>query len=412
MGKKAPAVPGYSLGDVLGEGTLASTRLGRPDDESRDLVAVKTVRKDHPRFQEEGLRREVAILERLKHPRVVKLVELVEDDEAFHLVEELGAGGEMFERILELGSFCEADAVHLIHQIVQGATYLHSQGVVHRDLKPENILMMGSTPNTDEYMRIKICDFGLSAMRRAEAEDGWAGTGMQIIAGTQSYMAPEIFLLGTMADQADGHDTMSSLDENQDMRVALARDAFQRALDQNEAIAHDGKVCMKPTYGEHCTAAVDIWAIGVIFFVMLRGEFPFEEDDHQIVKICSGQFEMNSGWDAISQQSQLFTRRCLCSNYKTRPTGPQLLEDVLFLNDALPRDNLDHVPLLRRHAATKHDHVAGKSVRSAIRLQNLGAKSAVNVIRSVRRGAFHMLLLWRCLSFLDRIRWLQTYTHE
>jgi len=382
--KKAPKVAGYSLGDVLGEGTFASTRLGRPDDESRELVAVKTVRKDNPRLQEEALRREVAVLERLNHPRCVKLIELVEDDEAFHIVEELGAGGEMFERIIELGSFCEADAVHLIHQIVQGVTYLHSHGVVHRDLKPENILMMGSTPNTDEYMRIKICDFGLSAMRRAEAEDDWA-KGMQIIAGTQSYMAPEIFLLCTAADEAgdsDGHDTLSSLDKNQDMRAALAREAFQRALDAKEAIAHDGKVLMKPTYGEHCTAAVDIWAIGVIFFVMLRGNFPFEEDDHQIVKICCGQYEMNSGWDAISQQSQLFTRRCLTANFKMRPTGPQLLEDALFQNDDLPRDNLDHVPLLRRHAAAKHDHVAGKSVRSAIRLQKIGAKSAVNVFRS------------------------------
>ena len=79
-----------------------------------------------------------------------------EDETAIHMVEELGAGGELFDRIIELGKFSEADAVHLIHQVVDGVQYLHSMGCIHRDLKPENLLMVGRTPGTDEYLQLKI----------------------------------------------------------------------------------------------------------------------------------------------------------------------------------------------------------------------------------------------------------------
>ena len=56
-----------------------------------------------------------------------------------HLVEELASGGELFDRIIELGLFCEKDAVHLIHQVFDGIQYLHTHGMIHRDLKPENM---------------------------------------------------------------------------------------------------------------------------------------------------------------------------------------------------------------------------------------------------------------------------------
>jgi serine/threonine protein kinase len=77
-----------------------------------------------------------------------------------HLVEELASGGELFDRIIELGHFSEKEAVHLIHQVFDGIQYLHTHGMIHRDLKPENLLMVGKEPGTEEYMMLKICDFG------------------------------------------------------------------------------------------------------------------------------------------------------------------------------------------------------------------------------------------------------------
>ena len=126
------------------------------------------------------------------HPRCIKLLEVREDDEAIHLVEELAGGGELFDRIIECGQFSEKDAVHLVHQVFDGIQYLHTHGIIHRDLKPENLLMVGSEPDTQEYMMLKICDFGLSAQRsEAKTPEQWKRT-LQQFCGTQDYLAPEV----------------------------------------------------------------------------------------------------------------------------------------------------------------------------------------------------------------------------
>ena len=52
--------------------------------------------------------------------------------------------------------------MHLIHQVFDGIQYLHTNGMIHRDLKPENLLMVGRDPGTEEYMMLKIADFGLA----------------------------------------------------------------------------------------------------------------------------------------------------------------------------------------------------------------------------------------------------------
>jgi serine/threonine protein kinase len=107
----------------------------------------------------------------INHPRCIALIEVRKDDKAVHLVEELGSGGELFDRIIELGHFTEKDAVHLIHQVFDGIQYLHTHGMIHRDLKPENLLMVSRTPNTEDYMTLKIADFGLSAQRSETKSD-------------------------------------------------------------------------------------------------------------------------------------------------------------------------------------------------------------------------------------------------
>lgn len=69
-------------------------------------------------------------------------------------------GGELFDRIVEKGSYTEKDASGLIRQVLEAVDYMHDQGVVHRDLKPENLLYYSS----DEDSKIMISDFGLSKM--------------------------------------------------------------------------------------------------------------------------------------------------------------------------------------------------------------------------------------------------------
>ena len=89
-------------------------------------------------------------------------------------------GGELFDRIVEKGSYTEKDAADLIKQVLSAVHYMHESGVVHRDLKPENLLYH----SPDEDSKIMISDFGLSKM-----EDSGI---MATACGTPGYVAPEV----------------------------------------------------------------------------------------------------------------------------------------------------------------------------------------------------------------------------
>ena len=81
------------------------------------------------RFQgkEESLYGEISVLRRLIHPNIVQLVETFEDKSTVYLVMELVTGGELFDRIVEKGSYTEKDAADLIRQVLDAVDYMHSQ---------------------------------------------------------------------------------------------------------------------------------------------------------------------------------------------------------------------------------------------------------------------------------------------
>ena len=89
---------------------------------------------------------------------IVELVNVYEDKQSVHLVMELCAGGELFDRIIAKGHYTERAAASLLRTIMQIIHTFHSMGVIHRDLKPENFLML----NKDENSPVKVTDFGLS----------------------------------------------------------------------------------------------------------------------------------------------------------------------------------------------------------------------------------------------------------
>ncbi|KER30771.1 hypothetical protein T265_13102, partial [Opisthorchis viverrini] len=115
--------------------------------------------------------------------------------------------GELFDRIVQKGSYTERDASSLIKQVLLATEYMHSRGVVHRDLKPENLLYYSQ----EEDSKIMISDFGLSQIETNE-------THMATACGTPGYVAPEVLCV------------------------------------------QDGKT----TYGKE----VDCWAIGVIAYIL------------------------------------------------------------------------------------------------------------------------------------------------
>lgn len=101
-----------------------------------------------------------------EHPNVVRIKGTYEDNVFVHLVMELCAGGELFDRIVQKGHYSEREAAKLIKTIVGVVEACHSLGVMHRDLKPENFLF--DSPGDDAKM--KATDFGLSVFYKP----GWS----------------------------------------------------------------------------------------------------------------------------------------------------------------------------------------------------------------------------------------------
>lgn len=182
---------------------------------TRQPYAIKMI---ETRYREgrEVCESELCVLRRVRHTNIIQLMEVFETTERVYMVMELATGGELFDRIIARGSFTERDATRVLQMVLDGVKYLHTLGITHRDLKPENLLYYH--PGADS--KIIITDFGLASSRKKGDE-----CLMKTTCGTPEYIAPEI----------------------------LVRKPY--------------------------TNAVDMWALGVISYILLSGTMPFEDDN-------------------------------------------------------------------------------------------------------------------------------------
>ncbi|XP_031268303.1 calcium-dependent protein kinase 17-like [Pistacia vera] len=173
----------YNIGKELGRGQFGITHLCTHK-ATGEQFACKTIAKRKLVNKEdiEDVRREVQIMHHLTgQPNIVELKGAFEDKQSVHLVMELCAGGELFDRIIAKGHYTERAAASLLRTIVQILHTCHSMGVIHRDLKPENFLLL----NKDEDSPLKATDFGLSVFYKP-------GEVFKDIVGSAYYIAPEV----------------------------------------------------------------------------------------------------------------------------------------------------------------------------------------------------------------------------
>ena len=91
------------------------------------------------------------------HPHISALREYFEEGDYYYLILDLVSGGEMFDHLVTLGAYSEADAARLLREVASAMAFLHGIGVVHGDLKPENLML--STSKSSDCV-IKVVDFG------------------------------------------------------------------------------------------------------------------------------------------------------------------------------------------------------------------------------------------------------------
>ncbi|KPU74971.1 uncharacterized protein Dana_GF22801, isoform B [Drosophila ananassae] len=252
----------YNLHGLLGTGAFSEVRLAESKDTPGVHYAVKIIDKKALKGKEESLENEIRVLRRLTHPNIVQLLETFEDKLKVYLVMELVTGGELFDRIVEKGSYTEKDASHLVRQILEAVDYMHEQGVVHRDLKPENLLYY----SPDDDSKIMISDFGLSKM-----EDSGI---MATACGTPGYVAPEV----------------------------LAQKPYGKAVDVwSIGVISYILLCGYPPFYD-------------------------ENDANLFAQILKGEFEFDSPyWDEISESAKNFIKNLMCVAVDSRYTCKQAL---------------------------------------------------------------------------------------
>ncbi|OAY67767.1 Calcium-dependent protein kinase 17 [Ananas comosus] len=293
----------YSIGKELGRGQFGVTHLCTHK-ATGEKLACKTIAKRKLATKEdvEDVRREVQIMYHLSgQPNIVELRGAYEDKQSVHLVMELCAGGELFDRIIARGHYTERAAAALLRTIVQIVHTCHSMGVMHRDLKPENFLLL----NKDEDAPLKATDFGLSVFFKE---------------GTPHYLLLLLLLLSTIGE------------------------VFKDIVGSAYYIAPE---VLKRKYGPEA----DIWSIGVMLYILLCGVPPFwAESEHGIFNaILRGHIDFTSDpWPNISSGAKDVVRKMLNSDPKQRLTAFQVLNHPWIKEDGeAPDTPLDNAVLNR-----------------------------------------------------------------
>jgi len=203
----------------------------------------------------------------LNHPNILKLYEYYYDEkENLYIITEYIRGEELFNKIQENGAFSEVESAIIIKSVFQAITYCHSRGIIHRDLKPENILVPAGKTKID-YTLLKIIDFGASVLKKDDGK-------ISFRFGTPYYIAPEVLL---------------------------------------------------ESYNEKC----DVWSIGVILYLLLLGQAPFDGDDDDIIcqKIIQEEIDYeNSRIKSLSPEAVDFMKKLLEKDPEKRISSSQALE--------------------------------------------------------------------------------------
>jgi len=171
----------YEVGKLLGQGNFAKVYHAR-NVRTGEEVAIKVMEKEKifKSGMMEHIKREIAVLRRVRHPHIVQLYEVMATKLRIYFVMEYVRGGELFARVAR-GRLREADARCYFQQLVSSVAFCHARGVYHRDIKPENLLL-------DDDGDLKVTDFGLSAVADQMRHDGLFHT----FCGTPAYVAPEV----------------------------------------------------------------------------------------------------------------------------------------------------------------------------------------------------------------------------
>ncbi|XP_071450022.1 serine/threonine-protein kinase NIM1-like, partial [Hetaerina americana] len=171
----------YRIKGELGAGNFSQVKMGIHQ-LTGERVAIKIVDKSklEPKTQR-MLNREIATMDCLRHPNIIRLYEVIETLGRIHLVMEYASGGELFAHITAEGQLPEPEAKRVFAQVIGAVQHMHKQNIIHRDIKAENVFLASNGT-------VKVGDLGFST-RVQSAKDSKLTT----FCGSPPYAAPELF---------------------------------------------------------------------------------------------------------------------------------------------------------------------------------------------------------------------------
>lgn len=225
-------LPFRFISKTIGRGAYASIKKAIPLDAATPVFAVKLINKGyaikHGRVSAKQIAMEVSLHSHVgQHPNIIEWFASGEDHAWRWIAMEYAEGGDLFDKIEADVGVTEDIAQVYFYQLISGVSFVHSKGVAHRDLKPENILM-------SENGNLKLADFGMATLYTYKGQKKVSAT----MCGSPPYVAPEVLVCGRMDKKS------------------------------NEVM-------------KYAPELVDIWSCGVILFVLLVGNTPWDEPTSQ-----------------------------------------------------------------------------------------------------------------------------------
>ena len=283
----------YQVIKKIGEGAYGKIYKVK-NKQSGDIRAMKQITKskipDITKFQTE-----IQILSMVDHPNIVRLFEVIEDDKYFNLLQELCTGGELYKKY-QTTQLKEKEIAKIFNQIMSAVAYCHEKGIVHRDLKLENILFASEDPDSP----IKIIDFGFSVLLGKKPR------------------------LGKKPTIKNEEKEKKNSEGNNDPK----KFGFKRLKSKVGTLYYISPEIIKGNYDEKC----DIWACGVILYILLTGNPPFsgntDKEVYNLITQIKYDFDKEK-WKNISKYARDLIKNML-TPAKNRYTAKQVLASKWF----------------------------------------------------------------------------------
>lgn len=261
----------YTLHETLGSGGYST--VYRCTDITGIRYACKVLPKE--KNKRERVQQEVIVMQNLLHcSKVPRLIDAVEDNESYYLIQEWCKGGPLKTYVSQRDMYGENTVASITRGILRGLYQLHTNGIIHRDVKPGNILFA----DVSEDAEVKIIDYGAAAMFDSDRDGDIIEVAEMV--GTPWFMSPE-------------------------------------------------------SLSYKCTPKTDIWSLGVLVHLLLCGRLPFNDKTNPNNPAYSALWKSifdetpsmsGSAWDMISADAKDFVLMCLNKNHEGRPSAIELLQ--------------------------------------------------------------------------------------